>query len=162
MDLFARTYLPAAIDAGLTLPAVLRHLDPIRRCLGGQDAVLLVGRCDRPRRRWSGEYLLAVTRNRLVLLRRGVLRRQARVHLDTPIHELSDVHWAPEPGQARVQLTATAADGVPERFLIRARNSRSVGQLDAALGHVFRPAPNSGPAAVRAPVHSPNTAKLPR
>jgi len=139
MDLFGRTFLPAAIDAGLTMPAVLRHLDPVRRYLGGNDAVLLVSRCTRPRRWWSGGYLLALSRHRLVVLRRGPLRRAPRLHLEAAIPDLHDVRWAPEPGESRVLLAATAA-GVRQKLLVRARSARAVWQLDAALGYVFHSA----------------------
>ena len=62
MDLFARTFLPAATDAGLDMPTISRHLPVFRRCLGA-DTVLLVSRCTRADRPLSGEHVLVLSRH---------------------------------------------------------------------------------------------------
>jgi hypothetical protein len=166
MDLFARTFLPAAADAGLTMPTIIRHQPVVRRCLGPGDAVLLVGRCVRPDRPLAGEHLLVLTRSRMVVTREGRLLRRARLHLDAPIGELSRVTWAPEPRLIAVELAATAIDGVRERLWIKVRHPRAVWLLDATFRYVFRkaaralaaaagPGAAAGPAAPNLPAATP-------
>jgi hypothetical protein len=137
MDLFARTFLPAATDAGLSMPTISRHLPVIRRCLGPADAVLLAARCVRPDRPLASEYLLTLTRHRLVITYLGRLTHRVRLHLDAPLAELSDVSWAPDLRLSSVELAATAIDGIRERFWIRVRQARGVWLLDATFRFVF-------------------------
>ena|SRR5947209_8375563 len=139
MDLFARTFLPAAADAGLDMPAIGRHLPVIRRCLGA-DAVLLVTRCTGPGR-MAGDYLLAATRHRLVVVYESRVVRRVRLHLDAPLAELSDVSWSADPTGTHLELAATAIDGIRERFAIRPRRNETLRQLGIRLGKVFGPAP---------------------
>lgn len=140
MDLFTRTFLPAATDAGLAMPTIDRHLPVVRRCLGATDPVLAATRCvlaDRPR---AGEHLLVLTPHRLVVTYESRLARRVRLHIDAPIHELSQVAWHPDPHQPAVELAATAIDGIRERFRIKVRQPKMVWRLDALFGHVFRAA----------------------
>jgi hypothetical protein len=140
MDLFARTFLPAAMDAGLAMPTVARHLPVVRRCLGPDDAVLLVARCVRPDRPLAGEHMFVLTRHRMVITRERRIRHKARLHLDAPIEELANVTWAPDPRLVAVELAATAIDGVRERFWIKVRHPKAVWLLDATFGYVFQAA----------------------
>lgn len=135
MDLFARTFLPAATDAGLDMPAIGRHLPLFRRCMGA-DAVLMVARCTRPDRP-MGEYVLALTRNRLVAAHESRVVRRVRLHLDAPLHELSDIAWGLDPVGTTLELAATAIDGIRERFAIRLRRREQRHQLDVRLAEVF-------------------------
>jgi hypothetical protein len=135
MDLFARTFLPAAADAGLDMPAIGRHLPLFRRCLGG-DAVLLVSRCTRPDRP-SGDYVLALTRHRFVAVHESRVVRRVRLHLDAPLHELADVTWGLDPTGTTMELDATAIDGIRERFAIRLRRRAQRHQLDVRLAEIF-------------------------
>src|SRR5947207_2595430 len=135
MDLFARSFLPAATDAGLDIPAISRHLPVFRRCLG-TEPVVLVTRCTRPDRP-LGEYVLVLTRHRLVVLHESRVVHRVRLHLDAPIHELADVTWVPDPARTTVELAATAIDGIRERFTIRLRRRDALAQLDHRLGEVF-------------------------
>lgn len=137
MDLFARTFLPAATDAGLSMPAISRHIPIIRRGLGPDDAVLLVGRCARPDRPLSGDHVLVLARHRLVVSHESRLAHRVKLHLDAPIHELSDVAWQPDPQLTGVELSATAIDGIRERFWIRLRHHKAVWLLDATFRYVF-------------------------
>ena len=139
MDAFARTFLPAAADAGLDMPTISRHLPVFRRCLGA-DPVLLVTRCTRADRPLAGEYLLVLTRNRLVVTHESRLVHKLRLHLDAPIHELAHVRWAPDLLQTSVQLAATAIDGIRERFTIKVRHPDAVWHLDETFGYVFQAA----------------------
>jgi hypothetical protein len=137
MDPFARTFLPAAADAGLDMPAIGRHLPLFRRCLGA-DPVLLVTRCTRPDRPY-GEYVLALTRHRLVVVHESRVVHRVRLHLDAPLDELSEVAWVPDPARATVELAATAIDGIRERFAIRLRSREALRVLDARLAELFAP-----------------------
>jgi hypothetical protein len=139
MDAFARTFLPAAADAGLDMPTISRHLPVIRRCLG-TDPVLLVARCTRADRPLAGEHLLVLTRHRLVVTHESRLVHKLRLHLDAPIHELSDIRWAPDPLLTSVQLAATAIDGIRERFTLKVRHPELVWHLEETLGYVFQSA----------------------
>ncbi len=136
MDLFARTFLPAATDAGLDMPTINRHLPVFRRCLGG-DSILLVSRCSRPDRPLSGEHLLVLTRNRLVVTHETRLVHKLRLHLDAPLHELADVRWTPDPLLTSVELSATAIDGIRERFTLKVRHPGLIWHLDETFGYVF-------------------------
>jgi hypothetical protein len=145
MDLFARTFLPAAADAGLDLPAISRHLPVFRYCLGA-DAVLLVTCCTRQDRPFA-EYVLALTRHRLVILHESRVVHRVRLHLDAPLHELADVRWAADPTGTTLELSATAIDGVRERFTLRPRRPDALARLDTRLAAAFgaaRPAGTDG------------------
>jgi hypothetical protein len=137
MDLFARTFLPAATDAGLDMPTISRHLPVFRRCLGA-DTVLLVSRCTRADRPLAGEHVLVLSRHRLVVTHESRLMHKLRLHLDAPIHELADVRWTPDGLLTSVELAATAIDGIRERFTIKVRHPELVWHLDETFDQVFR------------------------
>ncbi|MFI1197009.1 hypothetical protein ACH4T9_27635 [Micromonospora sp. NPDC020750] len=137
MDVFSRTFLPAAADTGLAAQTVSRHMPIFRRCVGAGDATILVTRCSRPQRP-VGEYLLLLTHRRLVVIRQTRVLHRLCLHLNAELRELTDVTWSPDPRLPSVELAATAIDGVRERFLIRPQHPRQVWQLDALLHHAFR------------------------
>ncbi|MFG1802795.1 hypothetical protein ACGFI4_21875 [Micromonospora carbonacea] len=136
MDVFSRTFLPAAAETGLAVQAVSRHVPVFRRCVGAGDASVLVARCGRPDRA-AGDYLLLLTHRRLVVTRQTRVLHRLRLHLNAELGELSDVTWSADPRQPAVELAATAIDGVRERFVIRVQHPRQVWQLDALLHHAF-------------------------
>ncbi|WP_433394456.1 hypothetical protein [Micromonospora sp. KLBMP9576] len=138
MDVFSRTFLPAAAEAGLAAQTVARHMPVFRRCVGSGDATILVVRCARPDRPMAGEYLFLLTHRRLVVTRQTRVLHRLRLHLNTELGELSNVTWSPDPRLQSVELAATAIDGIRERFLIRTRQPKQVWQLDALLNHAFR------------------------
>ncbi|MER7461072.1 hypothetical protein [Micromonospora sp. NPDC126480] len=138
MDVFSRTFLPAAAEAGLATQTATRHMPVFRRCVGSGDATILVTRCSRPDRSTTGEYLLLLTHRRLVVTQQTRVLHRLRLHLNTELRELSNVTWSPDPRLHSIELAATAIDGVRERFLIRARHPKQVWQLDALLNHAFR------------------------
>ncbi len=165
MDLFARTFLPAAANAGMSMPRIARHIPLVRRCLGTEDAVLRVARCARPGRPLAGEHVLVLTRHRLVVTRAPWFARRARLHLDAPIHELADVAWRADPASASVELAATAVDGIRERFLIKVRLPRTAWLFEETFGYVFRGVPvgerggdTARPAATERPTDPPTPA----
>ncbi|MFV2102298.1 hypothetical protein [Micromonospora sp. LOL_024] len=138
MDVFSRTFLPAAAEAGLAVQTASRHMPVFRRCVGSGDATVLVTRCSRPDRPLIGDHLLLLTHRRLVITRQTRVLQRLRLHLNTELRELSHVTWSPDPRLRCVELAATAIDGVRERFLIRAQHPQQVWQLDALLNHAFR------------------------
>ena len=146
MDLFARTFLLAATDAGLDMPQISRHLPLFRRCLGG-DSILLVSRCTRADRPLAGEHILMLSPNRLVVTHETRLVHKLRLHLDAPIHELADVRWTPDPQLTSVELSATAIDGIRERFTLKVRHPARIWELDETFGYVFTSAAQSLPTA---------------
>ncbi|MEV4810131.1 hypothetical protein [Micromonospora avicenniae] len=138
MDVFSRTFLPAAAEAGLAVQTVGRHMPVFRRCVGSGDATILVTRCSRPERPAGGEYLLLLTHRRLVVTQQTRVLHRLRLHLNTELRELSNVTWSPDPRTHSVELAATAIDGIRERFLIRNNDPKQMWQLDTLLNHAFR------------------------
>jgi hypothetical protein len=138
MDAFSRTFLPAAAEAGLAIPAVSRHLPIFRRCVEPDDATVLVSRCVRPTRPLEGEFLLLLTYRRLVVTQETRLLHRLRLHLNTELRHLTNVSWNPDPRLSVVEIAATAVDGVRERFWVRVGHPKQVWHLDALLSHVFR------------------------
>ncbi|NLU78144.1 hypothetical protein HCA58_07040 [Micromonospora sp. HNM0581] len=138
MDVFSRTFLPAAAEAGVAVQTASRHMPVFRRCVGSGDATVLVARCSRPDRPVHGEYLLLLTHRRLVVTRQTRVLHRLRLHLNTELRELSHVTWSPDPRLQCVELAATAIDGIRERFLIRTQRPKQVWHLDALLNHAFR------------------------
>lgn len=138
MDVFSRTFLPAAAETGLAVQTVSRHLPVFRRCVHPDDATILVTRCTRPEQPVSGEHLLLVTYQRLVVTRQSLLLHRLHLHLNTELRHLGNVTWNPDPRLQQVELSATAIDGVRERFLIRTDHPKQVWQVDTLLHHAFR------------------------
>jgi hypothetical protein len=138
MDVFSRTFLPAAAETGLAVQTVSRHMPVFRQCVGSGDATILVARCSRPDRPVAGEYLLLLTHRRLVVTQQTRVWHRLRLHLNTELRELSNVTWSPDPRTQSVALAATAIDGVRERFLIHTPHPRQVWRLDTLLHHAFR------------------------
>ncbi|MGC4806614.1 hypothetical protein [Micromonospora sp. DT233] len=137
MDVFSRTFLPAAADTGLAAQTATRHMPIFRRCVGAGDATILVTRCSRPQHP-ADEYLLLLTHRRLVVTRQTRVLHRLRLHLNAGLRELSDVSWHADSRLPAMELAATAIDGVRERFLIRLAHPRQVWQLEALLHHCFR------------------------
>jgi hypothetical protein len=136
MDLFARTFLPAAADAGLPMPTIGRHLALFRRCVGATNAVLAVGRCLRADRPLAGQHLLVLSRDRLVVTHESRVVHRIRLHLNAPVEELSGISWR-RATRGSLEFAATAIDGVRERFLIQARHPLAVALLEATFNDVF-------------------------
>jgi hypothetical protein len=138
MDVFSRTFLPAAAEGRLGIQTTRRHLPVLRRCVGRADTTVLVGRCGRPGLAHRGDYVLLLTRRRLVLTQQTGLLHRVRLHLNAELRHLGDVTWSPDPRRCTVELAVTAIDGVRERFAIRVADLAQLWRLDALLGHVFR------------------------
>lgn len=138
MDVFSRTFLPAAAEAGVTIPTVSRHLPIFRRCVEPDDSTVLVTRCVCPDRPMAGEFLLLLTYRRLVVTQETRVLHRLRLHLNANLRHLSNVTWRPDLRMSAVDVAATAVDGVRERFRMRLSQPEQVWHFDALLKHVFR------------------------
>ncbi|MFI5841158.1 hypothetical protein ACIA8K_15785 [Catenuloplanes sp. NPDC051500] len=139
MDVFSRTFLPAAAEAGVAIPTVSRHMPVFRRCVEADDTAVLVARCLRPDQPLQGEFLLVLTHRRLVVTQETRLLRRLRLHLNAELRHLGNVNWNPDAQQSAVELAATAIDGVRERFWIRVGHPKQLWHMDALLNRMFRP-----------------------
>jgi hypothetical protein len=138
MDVFSRTFLPAAAEAGVPIGTVSRHMPVFRRCVEPDDATVLVTRCLRPDHPMTGEFMLLLTYRRLVVTQETRVLRRLRLHLNANLRHLSDVTWNPDLRQSVVEVAATAVDGVRERFRMRLGEPEQVWHFDELLKHVFR------------------------
>ncbi|HEX6967652.1 MAG TPA: hypothetical protein VF174_02325 [Micromonosporaceae bacterium] len=137
MDAFSRTFLPAAAEAGVAIPAIGRHLPLLRRCVSADDTAILVTRCVRPTRP-RGDFLLLLTQRRLVVTQESRLMHRLHLHLNVELRHLSNVTWNPDLRMAGVELAATVVDGVRERFWIKVGHPKQVWRLDALLNRAFQ------------------------
>jgi hypothetical protein len=138
MDVFSRTFLPAAAEAGVPIATVSRHMPVFRRCVEPDDTTVLVTRCLRPDRPMGGDFMLLLTYRRLVVTQETKVFHRLRLHLNANIRHLSDVTWNPDLRQSAVEVAATAVDGVRERFKMRLGEPEQVWHFDELLKHVFR------------------------
>ncbi|MBL7261507.1 hypothetical protein [Paractinoplanes lichenicola] len=137
MDVFSRTFLPAAAEAGVAIPTVSRHMPIFRRCVEPDESTVLVGRCQRPEAPLSGEFMLVLTHRRLVVTQETKVLHRLRLHLNTNLRHLSNVSWSPTASRSALELAATAVDGVRERFRLRLSNPEAVRHMDGRLREVF-------------------------
>ncbi|HEX5540007.1 MAG TPA: hypothetical protein VFX60_00325 [Micromonospora sp.] len=147
MDVFSRTFLPAAAQAGVAIPTVSRHIPVFRRCVTPDDTTVLVTRCFRPTRGLQAEFLLLLTDRRMVVTQESRLTHRLRLHLNAELRHLTNITWNADPRTAGVEFAATAIDGIRERFWIRVGHPKQVWNLDALLSRVFRPRPQIATAA---------------
>jgi hypothetical protein len=138
MDVFARTFLPAAAEAGVAIATVSRHMPILRRCVEPDDATVLVTRCISPDRPHAGDFLLLLTYRRLVVTRETRVLHRLRLHLNANLRHLSDVTWNPDPRMSALDIAATAVDGVRERFRMRLAEPEQVWHFDGMLQQLFR------------------------
>jgi hypothetical protein len=150
MDVFSRTFLPAAAEAGVGIPTVSRHMPVLRRCVESDDTTVLVSRCVRPEAPLAGEFILLLTYRRLVVTHETKVLHRLRLHLNADLRHLSNVTWTPDVSHAVIEVAATAVDGVRERFRLRLTDPDAVWHFDTLLDHVFR-APRTAAGASRAP-----------
>src|SRR5687768_2410623 len=108
MDVFSRSFLPAAAEAGVAVPTVTRHLPVFRQCVEPDDAAVLVTRCLRPDRPTKGEFMLLLTQRRLVVTSETRFLHRLRLYLNTGLRHLHNVTWSPDPRLSSVELAATA------------------------------------------------------
>ncbi|MGK5679796.1 hypothetical protein [Actinoplanes sp. URMC 104] len=137
MDVFSRTFLPAAAEAGVAIPAVSRHMPIFRRCVEPDETTVLVGRCVRPDAPLAGEFMLVLTHRRLVVTQETKVLHRLRLHLNANLRHLSNVTWSPSVSGSALEISATAVDGVRERFRMRLSNPATVSHMDGRLRKVF-------------------------
>lgn len=137
MDVFSRTFLPAAAEAGVAIPTVSRHMPVFRRCVEPDETTVLVGRCQRPEAPLSGEFMLVLTHRRLVVTQETRVLHRLRLHLNANLRHLSNVSWSPSVSRSTLEIAATAVDGVRERFRVRLTNPEAVWTMDSRLRQVF-------------------------
>ena len=137
MDVFSRTFLPAAAEAGVAIATVSRHMPIFRRCVEADDSTILVTRCSRPDSPLAGDFLMLLTYRRLVVTHETKVLHRLRLHLNTHLRHLSNVTWSPDVRGSAVEMCATAVDGVRERFKMRLGEPDQVWHFDALLKHVF-------------------------
>ncbi|WP_305787329.1 hypothetical protein [Symbioplanes lichenis] len=143
MDVFSRTFLPAAAEAGVAIPTVSRHLPVFRRCVEPDDTTVLVTRCANPDRPFAGDFILLLTPRRLVVTHETRMLRRLRLHLNAHLRHLSDVTWSPDSRQTALEVAATAIDGVRERFRVRVPEPDRVWHFDALFKQVFHERPKA-------------------
>jgi hypothetical protein len=139
MDVFSRTFLPAAAEAGVAIPTVSRHLPIIRRCIDPDDTAVLVARCLRPEAPLAGEFLLLLTRRRLVVIQETKVLHRLRLHLNANLRHLTNVSWNADVTRSVFEVAATAVDGVRERFRVRLTGPEAIGHFDGLLRGLFHP-----------------------
>jgi len=136
MDVFSRTFLPAAAEAGVPIATVSRHLPILRRCVEADDATVLVARASSESSP-SGDFLVLLTNRRLVVTRESRVLHRLQLHLNANLRHLSHVTWATDPRDSHVEVCATAVDGVRERFRLRVAGADHARHLETRLTHVF-------------------------
>ena len=137
MDVFSRTFLPAAAEAGVTIPTVSRHIPILRRCVAPDDSAVLVGRCVSPEHPRSGDFLLLLTYRRLVVTNETRVLHRPRLHLDADLQDLRNVTWRTDLHGPAVELAATAVDGRRERLRIRLTEPGQGWRVDSLLDQLF-------------------------
>jgi hypothetical protein len=140
MDVFSRTFLPAAAEAGVAIPAVSRHIPIFRRCVDPDDTPVLVSRCYRPDAPMAGEFMMLLTHRRLVVTQETKVFHRLRLHLNANLRHLNNVSWNPDASRSAVEVAATAVDGVRERFRLKVAEPDAVWHFDALFQQIFRPA----------------------
>ena len=137
LDLFSRTFLPLAAQAGIPIPTLSRHMPLFRRYADPNDPTMLVTRCARADRPLARPYLLLLTRRHLVVTTESRVLHRPRLHLEARVSALQGVTWQADPSHHSVELAVTTARA-RERFWIKALHPRQLWRYEAALGYVFR------------------------
>jgi hypothetical protein len=125
MDVFSRTFV-----AG-------RHLTVLRHCVKHDERTVLLTRCVRPDQPMAGEFLMLLTRRRLVVTQRTRVLQRMRLHLNAELRHLSNVTVGADERQATLEIGVTAVDGVRERFLIRLTSPEEVRTMAEACRDAF-------------------------
>jgi hypothetical protein len=138
LDVFSRTFLPLAAQAGIPIPVLSRHMPVFRRYVDPDEPTMLVSRCARAERPMGRRYIVMLTKRHLVVTRETPLLRRPKVYLEADVSTLEGVTWTTDLAGAAVDFAVSTA-AKRERFSIRALYPRQMWRLEAALGQVFRP-----------------------
>ncbi|GLZ80500.1 hypothetical protein Afil01_53070 [Actinorhabdospora filicis] len=136
MDRFSRTLLAASAESGLATITLSRHVPSLRRNIRSDDEVLMLTPCLRAGGGFPGEFLLMLSKRRLVMTRQSKLLNRVRLSVDAPLSELTDVKWSTDPS-AGIEVAFTYAEE-RHRFWIKALHNRHAWRLEAALARTFR------------------------
>ena len=137
MDVFSSTFHTAAEAGSVSLPAASRHLSIFQNCVDQDDPAVLLARCVRPGAPLSGNYHLLLTQRRLVILRETRPLHRLRLHLNANLRHLCNVSWRLDLAKPAVEVSATAMDGVRERFRMRLGDTAAVWHAEELLRQVF-------------------------
>src|SRR6476619_4236325 len=91
MDVFSRTFLPAAAEAGVAIPTVSKHMPIFRRCVEPDDSTVLVTRCVSLDHPMAGDCLMLLTYRRLVITQETRVLHRLRLHRNANLRHLSNV-----------------------------------------------------------------------
>ncbi|HEX2143476.1 MAG TPA: hypothetical protein VHG10_03110 [Glycomyces sp.] len=165
MDLFSRTMLACSAEAGLTTTALSRHVPLLRRNIRPGDQVSLLSRCVGSDGLSSGDHILMLTGDRLVVTRQSRLLGRVRLCLDAPVAAIENLRWSADPAGPGVELNFTILEGPgatePHRwhFWLPASHAKRVWRVDALLARTFRrPKADARPADPPRPTHPVNPA----
>ncbi|RRR96019.1 hypothetical protein [Glycomyces terrestris] len=145
--------LACSAEAGLTTTALARHVPLLRRNIGAGDQVSLLSRCVGSDGLGSGDHVLMLTGQRLVVTRQSRLLGRVRLCLDAPVAAIENLRWSADPAGPGVELNFTVLEGPhatePRRwhFWLPATHAKRVWRVDALLARAFRrPKATAGPA----------------
>lgn len=144
MDLFSRSMLASSAEAGLTTTALSRHVPLLRRNIRAGDQVSLLSRCVGSDGLGSGDHVLMLTGERLVVTRQSRLLGRVRLCLDAPVAAIANLRWSADPAGPGVELNFTVLEGPgatePRRwhFWLPASHAKRVWRVDALLARAFR------------------------
>ncbi|QSB05447.1 hypothetical protein [Natronoglycomyces albus] len=137
MDSFSRTMLAAAAESGLATITLSRHVPNLRRNVRGNDKVVLLAKCLGSDGLGSGNYILMLTHNRMVVTRESPRLGRVRPCIDQAIDALSGVRWSADPVRPGMEI-AFQAVGEHFRFWINAGHEKQIWRIDALLARKFR------------------------
>jgi hypothetical protein len=172
MDLFSRTMLACSAEAGLTTTALSRHVPLLRRNIRAGDQVSLLSRGVGSDGLGSGDHILMLTGERLVVTRQSRLLGRVRLCLDAPVAAIENLRWSADPAGPGVELNFTVLEGPgaaePHRwhFWLPASHAKRVWRIDALLARAFRRpradawGESGRPGVLAEIVHTENTVRL--
>ncbi|MCH7229520.1 hypothetical protein L0U85_01385 [Glycomyces sp. L485] len=144
MDLFSRTMLASSAEAGLTTTTLSRHVPLLRRNIRPSDRVALLTGCVGSDGLASGDCMLMLTGERIVVTRQSRLLSRVSLCLDTPVRAVENLRWSADPNGPGVELnfTVPGRPGAtsPHRwhFWLPASHAKRVWRIDALLARAFR------------------------
>jgi hypothetical protein len=125
MDVLSRTFVAD------------RHMAVLRHCVERDESAVLLAKCVCPDRPMAGEFLMLLTRRRLVITQRTRVLQRMRLHLNAELRHLSNVTVGADERQATLEIGVTAVDGVRERFTVRLPSPEEVQPMADACRDAF-------------------------
>ena len=144
MDLFSRTMLASSAEAGLTTTTLGRHVPLLRRNVRPSDRVALLTGCVGSDGLASGDCMLMLTGERIVVTRQSRLLGRIRLCIDAPVSAVENLRWSADPNGPGIELNFTVLEGPgaasPRRwhFWLPASHAKRVWRIDALLARAFR------------------------